>query len=310
MSKIRDIPATPDTRAAARAGTVRIGNDRVVNRMGYGAMRVTGEGVWGPPRDRDGAIAVLRATRELGIQFIDTADAYGPDVSETLIAQALHPYPEELVIATKGGLVRPGPGQWEPDARPERLKACAEASLKRLRLETIGLYQLHRPDPKVPFEEQIGALKELREEGKIEHVGLCNVSLDELRAAERIVPIASVQNRYNIAYRGESEAIIDYCERNGLGFLPWFPLGAGTDDVAGNTEVQIVAKEHGVHVTEIALAWLLHRSPAMLPIPGTSSVEHLRQNTGAAAIELTREDRVRLGLLTLQSTHHGVHDER
>ncbi len=291
------------------AETIAFG-DVTVHRMGYGAMRLCGEGIWGWPQDRENALAVLRRVVELGINFIDTADAYGPDVNEEQIAQALYPYPEGLVIATKGGNLRPGPGQWEPDCRPERLKRCCEASLRRLRLESIDLYQLHRVDPKVPWHEQVGALKELRDEGKIRNVGLSNVTLEELTQAQEIVPIVSVQNRYNIAYRGESEGIIDYCERNGLAFLPWFPLGNNSSDIAQHTEVQIVAKAHDVHVQQIALAWLLHRSTAMLPIPGTSSVRHLEQNIEAAAIHFNAEERVRLGLEQPKSAHHGEHDER
>ncbi len=295
---------------AARAGTITIGGDLTVNRMGYGAMRLTGPGIWGWPEDRENAKRVLRRAVELGVDLIDTADSYGPDVSELLIAEALHPYPEGLVIATKGGLLRPGPGQWEPDCRPERLKQCCEDSLRRLRLETIDVYQLHTVDPKVPFAEQVGALRDLRNEGKIRHVALSNVTLQQVRDAEKIVPIVSVQNRYNLAYRGASEDVIDYCERNHMAFLPWFPLGANAMEITENTEVQIVAKAHGVHVHQIALAWLLHRSPAMAPIPGTASIAHLEQNIAAAAIRLTDEELVRLGLRQPKSTHHGEHDER
>lgn len=295
---------------ATRAGTITIGGDLVANRLGYGAMRLCGPGIWGWPEDRQNALNVLRRAVELGCTFIDTADAYGPEVNELQIAEALHPYPQGLIIATKGGNTRPGPGQWEPDCRPERLKRCCEESLKRLRLDAIDLYQLHTVDENVPWEEQVGALKDLRDEGKIRHVGLSNVTLEELRAAEKIVPVVSVQNRYNIAYRGESEAIIDYCERRKIVFLPWFPLGAGSDRIQDNTEVQVVAKTHGVRVPQIALAWLLHRSPMMLPIPGTSSIAHLEENVSAAAIDLSEEDQVRLGLKQIPSSHHGVHDER
>lgn len=311
MTKIRDFKSERgEVTPAGKAGTLTIGGDLPVNRMGYGGMRLCGPGVWGWPEDRENALAVLRRAVELGVNFIDTADAYGPEVNEMQIAQALYPYPQDLVIATKGGNTRPGPGEWVPDCRPERLKACCEASLKRLRRDTIDLYQLHTVDPKVPWEEQVGALRDLRDDGKIRHVGLSNVTLEQLRTAEEIVPIVSVQNRYNLAYRGQSEAIIDYCDRNGLAFLPWFPLGANSTDISENTEVQIVAKAHGVHVHEIALAWLLHRSPVMLPIPGTSSVAHLQQNIAAAEIHLSEEDRVRLGLEQPASAHHGVHDER
>lgn len=281
-----------------------------VNRMGYGAMRLAGPGVWGWPDDRENALRVLRHAVDLGVTFFDTADAYGPEINEEQIAQALRPYPGDLVIATKGGNTRPGPNQWEPDCRPERLKACCEASLRRLKLDAIDLYQLHTVDPRVPFAEQVGALRDLRAEGKIRHAGLSNVTLDQVVEAQKIVPIVSVQNRYNIAYRGESEGIIDYCEREGLAFLPWFPLGAASSDVDDNTEVQIVAKNHNATTRQIALAWLLARSKQMLPIPGTSSIEHLDENVRAAAIDLDGEDLVRLGLRTPHSTHHGEHDER
>lgn len=309
--KTRDLNnARGETVTAARAGTITIGGDLTVNRLGYGAMRLTGTGIWGWPDDRENALRVLRRAVELGVDLIDTADSYGPEVSELLIAEALYPYSQGLVIATKGGNTRPGPNQWVPDCRPERLKRCCEDSLRRLRLETIDLYQLHTVDPNVPFADQVGALRDLRKEGKIRHVGLSNVTLQQLREAEKIVPIVSVQNRYNLAYRGASEDIIDYCERNNLVFLPWFPLGANSSEIAENTEVQIVAKAHGVHVHQIALAWLLHRSPAMAPIPGTASIEHLEQNIAAGAIRLTEEDLVRLGLRQPKSTHHGEHDER
>ena len=294
----------------AKAGTITVGGDLTVYRMGYGAMRLCGPGIWGWPEDRENALRVLRRVVELGINFIDTADAYGPEVNELQIAEALYPYPDGLVIATKGGNTRPGPGEWEPDCKPERLKRCCEDSLRRLRRDVIDLYQLHTVDDKVPWADQVGALRDLRDEGKIRHVGLCNVTLHELREAEKIVPIVSVQNRYNLAYRGLSEDIIDYCERNHLAFLPWFPLGANSTEISENTEVQIVAKEHGATVYQIALAWLLYRSPVMLPIPGTSSVEHLEQNVNAGAIRLSDEDLVRLGLRQPKSAHHGEHDER
>lgn len=277
--------------------TITIGGDLRVNRMGYGAMRLTGPGIWGWPDDRENALRVLRRAVEAGVNFIDTADAYGPQVNEQQIASALYPYPDGLVIATKGGNVRPGPGQWEPDCRPERLKQCCEESLRRLKLERIDLYQLHTVDPKVPFEEQVGALRELRDDGKIRHVGLSNVTFDELRKAEEIVPVVSIQNRYNMMHRGgDNERIIDYCEERGLAFLPWFPLGAVTGQISDNTEAQIVAEAHGARVMQIALAWLLYRSPAVLPIPGTSSVKHLEENLAAADIDLSDDDLVRLGL--------------
>lgn len=291
--------------------TITIGGDLRVHRMGYGAMRLTGPGIWGWPEDRENALRVLRRAIDLGVTFIDTADAYGPEINEEEIATALHPYPEGLIIATKGGNTRPGPGKWVPDCRPERLKACCEQSLRRLKLDCIDLYQLHTVDPNVPFQEQVGALRDLREEGKIRHVGLSNVTFEELREAEEIVPIVSVQNRYNMMHRGgDNERIIDYCEERGMAFLPWFPLGAGDERITDNTEAQIVAKAHGVRVVQIALAWLLHRSPCILAIPGTSSVAHLEENMAAANIELNDEDLVRLGLRQPVSAHHGVHDER
>jgi aryl-alcohol dehydrogenase-like predicted oxidoreductase len=302
--------AKGSTISAALAGQISIGGDLTVNRMGYGAMRLPGPGVWGWPEDRENATRVLRRAIELGIDFIDTAEAYGPEVNELQIAQALHPYPEGLVIATKGGNTRPAPHEWEPDCRPERIKSGCEGSLQRLKLDRIDLYQLHTVDPKVPWAEQVGALRDLRDEGKIRHVGLSNVTLDQLRAAQKIVPIVSVQNRYNMAYRGASEHIIDYCEENGLAFLPWFPLGAGREEISENTEAQVVAKAHGVRVQQIALAWLLHRSKCMIPIPGTSSVEHLQENVAASAIRFTEEERVRLDLDQPKSSHHGEHDER
>jgi pyridoxine 4-dehydrogenase len=298
-------------RPASAAGTITIGGDLSVHRMGYGAMRLTGPGIWGWPEDRENALRVLRRALELGVNFIDTADAYGPEINEEEIAMALRPYPPDLVIATKGGNTRPGPGKWEPDGRPERLKQCCEASLRRLKLDRIDLYQLHTVDPRVPFEEQVGALRDLRDEGKIRHVGLSNVTFDELRRAEAIVPIVSVQNRYNMMYRGgDNERIIDYCEENGMAFLPWFPLGAGDEQITDNTEAQVVAKAHGARVPQIALVWLLYRSSCVLPIPGTSSLAHLEENMAAANIELTQDDLVRLGLRQPASTHHGVHDER
>jgi len=282
------------TITAAAAGTLAIGNDLTVNRLGYGAMRLCGPGVWGPPQDNDNALRVLRRTLELGVNFIDTADAYGPEVNENQIAQALYPYPPHLVIATKGGCTRSGPGEWDRDCRPERLKQCCEASLRRLKVDRIDLYQLHAVDDKVPFEEQVGALAELRDEGKIRYVGLSNVSLQQLREAEKIVPVLSVQNRYNMSYRGESEGIIAYCEEKKIAFIPWFPLDAG--DIYDNEELQTVAKQHGATVYQIAIAWLLARSSVMLPIPGTSSLAHLEENVAAGAIRLTDEDKVRLGL--------------
>jgi aryl-alcohol dehydrogenase-like predicted oxidoreductase len=295
---------------AATAGTITVGGDLTVYRMGFGAMRLTGHGIWGWPADVENAKRVLRRALELGVNLIDTAQAYGPDINEELIAQALYPYPRGLVIATKGGNTRPGPHNWVADGRPEYLRENCEGSLRRLKLDTIDLYQLHAVDPRVPFAESIGMLRTLRDEGKIRHVGLSNVTLEQLRQAEKIVPIVSVQNRYNMAYRGASEAIIDYCERNSLAFIPWFPLGAGSAEFNDNTEAQVVAKAHGVRVPQVALAWLLYRSPVMVPIPGTSSLEHLEENVAAGGLRLTEEDLVRLGLHQPKSAHHGEHDER
>ena len=273
--------------AADAAGTVRLGADLEVQRMGYGAMRITGEGIWGEPPDLEAAKAVLRRTVELGVGFIDTADSYGPAVSERLIAEALHPYPDDLVIATKGGMARSGPGEWKVDCRPEHLREACERSLERLRLERIDLYQLHAVDPEVPFEESVGALVELRDEGKILHIGLSNVDAAELERAREIAPVVSVQNRYGVDNR-ESDPVLDACERDGLAFIPWFPLGAGD---AGQHEVlRRVAADRGATPFQIALAWLLARSPSMLPIPGTSSIEHLEENVAAAAIRLTEDE--------------------
>ncbi len=282
--------AAPDGSTASPAGELTLGGDMTVRRLGFGAMRITGPGIWGEPQDRDGAIALLRRVVELGVNFIDTADSYGPDVSEQLIADALHPYPDDLVIATKGGLTRPGPGSWEPDCRPERLKKCCEASLLRLELDTIDLYQLHTPDSKVPFEESVGALSELRDEGKVRHVGLSNVGSSHLDTAREIVPIVSVQNRYSVTAR-DSEDILRKCEQEGLAFIPWFPLDAGG---VAKDALEDVARRHDATPMHVALAWLLAHSPAMLPIPGTSSIPHLEQNVEAAALELGKEDLARL----------------
>jgi pyridoxine 4-dehydrogenase len=271
---------------------MRVGGGLNVNRMGYGAMRLCGAGIWGWPADRPNALRVLRRVVELGVNFIDTADAYGPEVNEEQIAQALYPYPSDLVIATKGGLVRTGPGLWNRDCRPERVKACARASLKRLKIDSILLYQLHAVDAKVPWDEQVGALRDLRDEGTIRHAGLSNVSFEELVTAESIVPIASVQNMYNVRERGDNDRIIDYCEQKGIAFLPYFPLGAG--EIPANDATRSVAATHGATPFQIALAWLLHRSKIVLPIPGTSSVKHLEENVAAAAIHLSREDLARL----------------
>jgi aryl-alcohol dehydrogenase-like predicted oxidoreductase len=273
---------------AAEAGTLTLGGDLEVRRMGYGAMRITGSGIWGEPPDQEAARGVLRRALELGVNFIDTADSYGPEVSERLIGEALHPYPDDLVIATKGGLTRTGPGAWPPDGRPEHLREACEGSLRRLRLDRIDVYQLHRVDPKVPIEESVGGLAELRSEGKVRHVGLSNVSVEQLDAAREIVPVVSIQNRYSVAER-ESDPLVDLCERDGLAFIPWFPLAAGsvTED-AGPWER--VARAHAASPAQIALAWLLHRSPAMLPIPGTSSVSHLEEDVAAAGLPLSDDE--------------------
>lgn len=269
----------------AQAGKVRVGGDLPVTRLGYGAMRITGDGIWGEPPDRDRAKATLRRAVELGITFIDTADSYGPEVSETLIAEALHPYPDGLVIATKGGLTRPGPNRWEPDGRPEHLRAACEGSLARLRTERIDLYQFHRPDPAVPVAESVGELAKLKEEGKIAHIGVSNVSEAQLREAQQVTPVASVQNRYNALDRS-SESMVDLCEREQIAFLPWAPLV----DTHRCAPVRTAASRLGVSTREVALAWLLARSPQILPIPGTGSPEHLEENVRAAALELTSQE--------------------
>jgi len=272
--------------SASLAGEISLGGKLTVNRLGYGAMRLTGEGIWGPPKDRKGALAVLRRAVELDVNFIDTADSYGPHVSEELIAEALFPYPPGLVIATKGGWNRPGPNQWTHDATPKHLREAVEGSLKRLRLDRIDVYQLHTPDPVVSFEASVETLAELRDEGKIRLVALSNVTQEHIERARKIVPIVSVQNRYSFADR-EWDYVVDYCESNGIAFIPWFPLAAGR--VAGEVLDRIV-QAHGASRTQIALAWLLKRSPIMLPIPGTSSVEHLEQNVAAASLHLTEEE--------------------
>ena len=266
----------------------KLGGDLPVNRLGFGAMRITGEGIWGWPADRNNALKVLRRAVQLGVNLIDTADAYGPETSELLIAEALHPYPAGLVIATKGGLTRPGPGDWKPDGRPEYLKKCVENSLKRLRLERIDLYQLHRIDRKVPMEESLGAIKEMQSAGKIRHVGLSEVSPEEIERARKILPIVSVQNRYNIADR-EWEKTLVYCEKEHLGFMPWSPIGGGRGLKPGGG-LEAIAKAHQATVFQVALAWLLQRSPVMLPIPGTSSLAHLEENVAAAKLKLTPEE--------------------
>lgn len=271
---------------AAAAGTFQLGGDLPVNRMGYGAMRITGEGIWGEPKDLDKAKAVLRRVVELDVNFIDTADAYGPDVSENLIADALYPYKAGVVVATKGGLTRSGPGQWHPNGDPAYLRGALEGSLQRLKLDCIDVYQFHRPDPKVPFEDSVGELAKLRDEGKIRHLGLSNVTTDQLQSAQAIVPIVSVQNRYNLFDR-ESEPVLEMCEREGIAFIPWFPVGAGNLDQGALGQI---AKKYDVTLYQLALAWLLKRSPVMLPIPGTSSIPHLEENVAAAGITLSDED--------------------
>jgi pyridoxine 4-dehydrogenase len=268
--------------------TFTIGGDLQVHRLGFGAMRITGDGIWGPPDDPEEARRVLHRVVELGIDLIDTADSYGPEVSENLIAEALHPYPDGLVIATKGGLRRTGPGQWPRDARPERLKECCEASLRRLKLDRIDLYQLHSPDPQVPYEDSVGALKELQDEGKIRHVGVSNVSLEELAQARGIVEVVTVQNRYNVTDR-HSEDVLEACEEAGIGFIPWFPLATGRLAEPGGA-LDKIAQSHDATPAQIALAWLLARSPVMLPIPGTSSVEHLEEDVAATRIELSPDE--------------------
>ena len=276
--------------SASLAGDGSLGGQISVHRLGFGAMRLTGEGIWGPPKDRNKALAVLRRAVELDVNFIDTADSYGPDVSEELIAEALYPYPTGLVIATKGGWNRPGPNQWTHDATPEHLRKAVEGSLKRLRLERIDVYQLHIPDPAVSFDVSVETLAQLRNEGKIRLVALSNVTQEHIERARKIVPIVSVQNRYSFADR-EWDYVVDYCQRNGIAFIPWYPLGAGK--VAGEV-LNRIAQAHNASPTQVALAWLLHRSPIMLPIPGTSSIEHLEQNVAATSLRLSEEEYERL----------------
>ena len=270
---------------AAAAGTIDVGGDLTVNRMGFGAMRITGAGIWGEPPSRKQAIDTLRRVVELGVNFIDTADSYGPEVSEELIAEALHPYPDDLVIATKGGLVRPGPNRWDADGRPSHLREACEGSLRRLKLEQIPLYQFHRPDPKVPLAESLGAIVELKNEGKIRHVGISNVNEAQLREAQKIVPIVSVQNRFNVTDR-QSQPLIDLCEQDNLVFLPWAPI----QQTERRVGVAVAAEKHGVSDRQIVLAWLLAISPVMLPIPGTGSPGHAEDNIAAASIELSPEE--------------------
>jgi pyridoxine 4-dehydrogenase len=274
--------------SAAASGTFTLGGDLPVHRLGFGAMRITGKGIWGPPTDPESARQLLRRVVELGVDFIDTADSYGPEVSEVLIAEALHPYPAGLVIATKGGLTRQGPNRWAPVGRPEYLRQCVEMSLRRLRVDRIDLYQLHRIDPKVPAEESLGALKEMQRAGKIRHVGLSEVSVKEIEQARKVMPIVSVQNEYNVGNR-KSEDIVDYCTKEGLGFIPWFPVAAGDLAKPGGI-LDEAAKKHGATMAQLALAWLLHRSPVILPIPGTSSITHLEENLAAADLQLSEDE--------------------
>lgn len=264
-----------------------LGGDVKIHRLGFGAMRITGEGIWGEPNSKK-AKQVLRRAVELGVNFIDTADSYGPEISERLIAEALHPYPKDLVIATKGGLTRSGPNRWAPVGRPEYLRQCVEMSLRRLRLERIDLWQLHRIDPKVPAEESLGAIRELQKQGKIRHVGLSEVSPTEIEQAKKILPIVSVQNQYNLSDR-QHEKTLQYCEKHKLGFIPWFPVAAGKLARAGGP-LDKAAEQHHATVAQLSLAWLLHHSPVMLPIPGTSSIKHLEENVGAATLQLKPEE--------------------
>lgn len=277
------------------AGRITIGGDLDVSRLGYGAMRLTGPGVWGPPRDSGEAHRVLHRAIERGVTFIDTADAYGPDTNEDIIAEALHPYPAGLVIATKGGLTRSGPNQWNRNGRPEHLRQACEGSLKRLRLERIDLYQLHSPDPAVPLADSIGTLADLQREGKIRHVGVSNVDVEELAQARRHVAVVSVQNRYNLTDRA-SDDVLAVCEKDGLAFLPWYPLAAGDHAKAGSADaLDVVARRHGGSPVQVSIAWLLARSPAILPIPGTGSAAHLDENLSAASLRLSPEDLEALG---------------
>jgi aryl-alcohol dehydrogenase-like predicted oxidoreductase len=270
------------------SGTLTIGGDLAVHRLGYGAMRLTGKGIWGEPKDPEEARKVLRRAVELGVNFIDTADSYGPEVSERLIAEALYPYPKHLVLATKGGLTRSGPDKWHPVGRPEYLTQCVEMSLRRLKLERIDLYQLHRIDPKVPVAESLGALKDLQQAGKIRHIGLSEVSPAEIEEATKTVPIVSAQNEYNLSDR-HNEKTLEYCEREKLAFIPWFPMAAGRLARAGGP-LDRTATRHKVTVAQLAIAWLLYHSPAMLPIPGTSSVKHVEENVAAGKIHLSNEE--------------------
>ena len=273
---------------AAASGTFSLGGDLPIHRLGFGAMRITGPGIWGEPKDRDEAKRVLKRLPDLGVNFIDTADAYGPEVSENLIAEALHPYPAGLVIATKGGFTRQGPNKWAIVGHPEYLRQCVELSLRRLKLERIELYQLHRIDPQVPVEDSLGELKKMQQEGKIRHIGLSEVSVLEIERAQKTVPIVSVQNKYNIADRTH-ETVLQFCEKQGLGFIPWFPMEQGKLNKPGSVLEQ-AAKLHKATTAQLALAWLLHHSPVLLPIPGTSSVKHLEENVAATTLKLSEAE--------------------
>jgi pyridoxine 4-dehydrogenase len=277
--------------------TFALGGELTVNRLGFGAMRLTGDGIWGEPADREECKAVLRRALELGVNLIDTADSYGPEVSEEIIAEALYPYPDDLMIATKGGFLRPGPGRWEPDGRPEHLREACEGSLRRLKVERIDLYQFHTPDRKVPYEESVGTFKQLQDEGKIRLVGVSNVSTEQLATARSIVDVASVQNHYNLAERA-AEDVLEECERDGLGFIPWFPLSTGRLAEPGGPLDEIAAA-HDATPSQVALAWLLQRSTVMLPIPGTSSVQHLEENMAGAGIELSEAELDSLSRISL-----------
>jgi aryl-alcohol dehydrogenase-like predicted oxidoreductase len=284
--------STEQSAPAAQSGQFELAGDVAVNRLGFGAMRITGQGIWGEPADADEARNVLRRAVELGVNFIDTAYAYGPEVSERLIGETLAPYPDDLVVATKSGLQRSGPNQWHPDGRPETIRRECERSLELLRTETIDLYQLHRPDPGVPLEESLGTMVDLQREGKVRMIGISNVNAEELRRAQAVATIVSVQNRASLGDRS-SDDILAICEREGIAFLPWAPLDNG--DLTSATALSGIAAEHGATVTQVALAWLLARSPAMVPIPGTSSVKHLEENVGAAALRLTTDELARIG---------------
>jgi pyridoxine 4-dehydrogenase len=282
---------------ASAAGQITLGGDLTVNRLGFGAMRITGPGIWGPPADVPTAVRVVQRAVQLGVNFIDTADSYGPEVSEEIIAQALHPYPAGLVIATKGGLVRPGPDVWNPNGQPKHLRAACEGSLRRLRLERIDVYQFHMPDPRVPLADSIGELLRLQKEGKIRHIGISNVSLDQLKQAERLTPLVSVQNRFNLEDR-RSDGVLEYCEKKSMAFIPWAPLDSGRhaqQSGSGSQALVRVAERHKVSVGAAAIAWLLSHSKEMLPIPGTGSVQHVEENVAAGSIQLTPEDMRELG---------------